>query len=93
MTREILFVEDLENGWKLYAKTGSGYQLNRLGLRIKDRKHGWFVGWIQKDDRALVFVFYLLDHAAFEQPAGPRARAAAREKLMTLIQLFDTKEL
>ena len=42
MTKKILFIEDIEDGWKLSGKTGSGLK--------NGKKLGWFVGWIQKDD-------------------------------------------
>jgi beta-lactamase class D len=29
MTKNILYVEDLPDGWKLYGKTGSGWLLNK----------------------------------------------------------------
>ena len=40
MTKDILYIQELAGGWKLYGKTGNGLQLTK--------KHGWFVGWIEK---------------------------------------------
>jgi beta-lactamase class D len=79
MTKAVLFVDDLPNGWQLYGKTGSGYLSNKI-------KHGWFVGWIEKGERKIVFVCHLIDDKKQESHAGPRAKAKAREKLMTMIQ-------
>lgn len=46
-TAETMTQEDFEDGWKLYGKTGSG------GI------NGWYVGWIEKGNRRIVFAQYL----------------------------------
>ncbi|MCX6991181.1 MAG: penicillin-binding transpeptidase domain-containing protein, partial [Chlamydiae bacterium] len=57
MTRAILFKEELGNGWKLYGKTGwSGSDITRDG---KTLQFGWFIGWIEKEDRFFPFAYLI----------------------------------
>ncbi len=84
-TRRLLYVEDLSNGWKLYGKTGTGYQNKADGSLNDERQVGWFVGWIEKNDRKIVFSHYIEDDAVYDSPAGKRAKEGAKEKLLRLI--------
>lgn len=86
MTKRILFVETLSNGWKLYGKTGTGNPLKSDGTCDPNRSIGWFVGWVQKDHRTLVFAHYIEDQKKQNMSAGPRARGEAKQKLLKLIQ-------
>ena len=86
MTKNILFVEDLPSGWKLYGKTGSGSVLNHDKTQKLDRKIGWFIGWIQKDSRTIVFTNYIEDDDKQDTYAGPRAKAAAIDKLIQIVR-------
>lgn len=51
-TKKMLFQEELENGWRLYAKTGSGYDCE---CKSNHSQLIWYVGWLEKDDHAYVF--------------------------------------
>jgi len=75
MTKSIIFVEDLPNGWKLYGKTGSA-----------SIKMGWFVGWVQKDNRNIIFASYIEDNDKKDIYGGARAKELAKEKLLQLIK-------
>lgn len=86
MTKNILFVEELGSGWKLYGKRGGGYLLNSDGSHNLDRQIGWFVGWVSKDDRIIVFAYYISDQAKQNTPAGKRAKEDAKERIIELIQ-------
>lgn len=88
MTRRILFVEELPNGWKLYGKTGSGFQLSKDRSVKLELKHGWFIGWIEKDKRKVIFAYHLLDDKKNEEFAGLRAKALIKNKLLNLIQMI-----
>lgn len=79
LTRNILFVENLPNGWELYGKMGYG------SLPNSDRKIGWFVGWIEKENRKVVFVHYIEDDQKMPTHAGPRAREIAKERVLKLL--------
>ncbi|MBA3816174.1 MAG: class D beta-lactamase [Parachlamydiaceae bacterium] len=57
MTNAILFKEELSEGWKLFGKTGwSGSDIARDG---KTLEHGWFVGWIEKDQNFYPFAYLI----------------------------------
>lgn len=86
MTKNILFIDELADGWELYGKSGSGCQLNHDRTQKLELQIGWFIGWIQKDNRTIIFVYYIEDEDLQETYAGIRARAAAKEKLLELIQ-------
>ncbi len=85
MTQRILFVEELTDGWKLYGKTGSGTLLNKDGSRNSERQIGWFVGWMTKGSRTIVFAYYIEDREQQAISAGLRAKAEAKQKLLPLI--------
>lgn len=91
MTRNILFVEDLLGGWKLYGKTGNGFVLNHDRTQKLDRQIGWFIGWIQKANHTIVFVHYIEDGNKQDTYASIRSKAAAKEKLTQIIQSYNSK--
>jgi beta-lactamase class D len=55
-TKKILFLNDLENGWKLYGKTGSGTESNE---ERENTVSSWFIGWIEKGPQQYIFVWHL----------------------------------
>jgi len=86
MTQNILFVQEWPGGWKLYGKTGSGYLLKPDRTEKLDIKHGWFVGWIEKDDQKIIFVHHIVDDKPEDDHAGPRAKEGAIAKLTAIIE-------
>lgn len=86
MTKNILFVGELSNGWKIYGKTGTGNLVNVDGISHKDLQFGWFVGWLSKGNRTITFVNYLEDKEKQDNLAGPRAKKDAKEKLLSLVR-------
>lgn len=85
MTKKILFVEDLPQGWKLYGKTGMGSLINADGTKNPDLYHGWFIGWMEKGDKRIIFVHHMEDEKKEDMGAGQRAKAAAKEGLVKII--------
>lgn len=90
MTRHIVYVDDLPHGWKLYGKTGSGFLLNKDRTKTLEIKHGWFIGWIQKSDKKIIFVNHIVDDKEEAKPAGPRAKEQTKEKLLQLIEQMES---
>ena len=89
MTRNILFIENLESEWKLYGKTGAGTLLNSDGMRDEGRKIGWFIGWIEKGNRKIIFVQYseLVGSEIKKYTYGSiHAKKVAKEKLEEFIR-------
>ena len=85
MTKNILFVEELKNGWKFFGKTGMGSLLNADGTKNPDLYHGWFIGWIEKGDRRIIFSNHIEDDKKEEIGASQRAKADAKEKMTKII--------
>lgn len=81
MTKNILFVEALPKGWKLYGKTGTGHTL----IGEKEYPMGWFVGWLEKDNRKIYFANYIEEDLSADANSGARAQEMAKEKLLLLI--------
>ena len=86
LTHHIIFLETLPNDWKLYGKTGSGFLKNADHSRNQDRQIGWFIGWIEKKGRNILFAYYIEDKQRVDSAAGFRAKQEAKKQLTTLIQ-------
>lgn len=82
MTEEILYIQDLIGGWKLYGKTG-------VGEGAGEERIGWFVGWISKGNRSIPFASYVLYSKKPENIPSFVARSRAMEKLFWLINDFE----
>lgn len=54
ITKELLFIETLADGWKLFGKTGAGSLVDEEGKKLEV---GWFVGWVEKDQRFYPFAY------------------------------------
>lgn len=89
MTKNILFVEELKNGWKFYGKTGLGSLLNAFGAKNPDLYHGWFIGWIEKGDRRIIFSNHIEDDKKEEIGASQRSKADAKEKMTKIIERIE----
>ena len=92
MTKNILFVEDLSNGWKLYGKTGNGVLLNQKRTEKTEIQHGWFVGWIERGGRKIIFSNHITDDKKEDTFASMRAKADAKEKLISIINDIEGKK-
>jgi beta-lactamase class D len=83
-TKNIMFVQELAGGWKLYGKTGNGSRLDKNGNKT-DMQQGWFVGYIEKGDRKIVFASHIVDNTKQNTFASMRARNDALIKLWYII--------
>lgn len=87
-TKKILFIQELPGGWKLYAKTGNG---NQVKNDIKtELQHGWFVGYIEKNKRKIVFANHIVDHEKQKSFASHRTRNDALIKLFGIIEELES---
>ncbi|WP_100550795.1 class D beta-lactamase [Caedibacter taeniospiralis] len=91
MTRRILFVENLPNGWKLYGKTGNGALLSADKTKKLEIQHGWFIGWIEKAGRVIVFSDHISDDKKKKCFASLRAKEDAKKRLLSIISSMDVK--
>jgi beta-lactamase class D len=84
LTKKILFIQELPGGWKLFGKTGNG--------RYKgDLQQGWFVGWIEKGPRQIIFVHHLVDDKKEETYASFRSKNSAVTKLWYVIDELEMR--
>lgn len=91
-TKKIMFIQELPGGWKLYGKTGNGRQLDQEGNETH-LQHGWFIGYIEKNQRSIVFASHLVDQETQSTPASFRARNETLIKLWYLINELEAPSL
>lgn len=87
-TKKIMFIQEMAGGWKLYGKTGNGKTVDKDGNK-KDIQHGWFVGYIEKGDRRIVFASHIVDKEKQSTFGSFRARNDALIKLWYLIDELE----
>lgn len=87
-TKKIMFIQEMAGGWNLYGKTSNGRQFDKNGNKI-DRQHGWFVGYIEKGNRSIVFASHVADKEKKSTLASLRARNEALIKLWYLIDELE----
>jgi beta-lactamase class D len=75
----------LPDGWTAHGKTGTGFRPGADGKLDRDRQFGWFVGWVQKTDRRLIFAMLIKEDAKIAGAAGLRARDELLAKLPKLL--------
>ncbi len=83
-TKVLLYQGNLENGWKIYGKTGSG-----LLASAKNLKTGWFVGWIEKNEHQIAFAQFIEIEKKDEDWGGPKAKEIAITHLTRLAHEAD----
>lgn len=88
LTRKILYVEDLPGSWALYGKTGGGYVANSDGTLNQNKHIGWFIGWIEKGERKIIFAHYVEVDESKEFTSGKQAKAGAKEILQELLSVI-----
>ncbi|MBI2785258.1 MAG: class D beta-lactamase [Legionella longbeachae] len=89
MTKDILYIQELSGGWKLYGKTGNGRQLTKDKSQKLPLQHGWFVGWIEKDARVITFTNHIADSKKQATFASFRAKNEALNQLFYLIDELE----
>lgn len=87
-TKKIMFIQEMAGAWKLYGKTGNGKQFDKDGSKT-DLQHGWFVGYIEKGNRRIVFASHMVDNEKQSTFASFRARNDALIKLWYLIDELE----
>ncbi|SJZ46032.1 beta-lactamase class D OXA-42 [Enhydrobacter aerosaccus] len=86
MTDRITKVADLQDGWEVHGKTGSGAPVARDGTRDEAHSYGWFVGWATRGTHNIVFARLIQDEKKESESGGIRARAAFMEELPAILR-------
>lgn len=68
-TKQLLFLEELSTGWKLFGKIGGS--LNKLDGKSE---LGWFVGWIEKEDQYFPFAYAIRENKINFSQRVPRVK-------------------
>ena len=89
-----MFIQEMAGGWKLYGKTGNGRQLlyavsDEVGNNAANLQHGWFVGYIEKGSRQIVFASHIADDREQNVFASFRARNEALIRLWYIINELE----
>jgi beta-lactamase class D len=87
-TKKIMFIQEMAGGWKLYGKTGNGLLKDKDGNKT-ELQQGWFIGYIEKGNRRIVFASHVADTEKQEVFASFRARNEALIKLWDLIDALE----
>ncbi|TXM78876.1 class D beta-lactamase [Methylobacterium sp. WL69] len=74
-TGKIVTVSPAGDGWSAHGKTGTAFPRNADGSFDEARAYGWYVGWVTKADRTLVFARLNQDDDKQSLSGGLRARA------------------
>ena len=72
-TKKIMKLEPLFDEWQLYGKTGGSI------------KQGWFVGWVEKEERVIAFAQYIEQPETALISGGRMAKEVAKDNLTSLI--------
>lgn len=76
-TKEILQLEHNDTKSRLYGKSGAGYLENRIA-------HGWFIGWLEKDNKQYIFISQIKDKSSHGKMNSVIAKKNAFEFLKQL---------
>lgn len=61
-TKQNIYLGKIDNGMKLYGKTGSGYQIStKSDIKKIKLRDGWFIGFVENEKNKYVFVTNLSD--------------------------------
>lgn len=85
MTQQVVQTNTLDNGWTVHGKTGTAFPHHADGSNDEVRAHGWFVGWITKGQRTLVFVRLTQREQKETTSAGIQTRDAFLRELPSLL--------
>lgn len=81
MTYRITTLTPLAEGWELHGKTGAAFPRRPDGSNDRARGYGWFVGWMSRSDKTVVFVRLTQDERLEQGSPGIRARDAFLKEL------------
>lgn len=87
MTKVLLFIDELPEGWKLFGKTGWSGPIS--GSDSKNLEIGWFVGWIEKDNNFFPFAYHIRERKINLAQRIPRVKQLLVESKVMIGTLHD----
>ncbi|KAB8033624.1 penicillin-binding transpeptidase domain-containing protein [Fluviispira multicolorata] len=78
MTKKLLLIDQNNSKISLFGKTGAGFMEKRIA-------HGWFIGWVEKENNSYLFVSRIKDNLS----DGELNSVVARENAMKFLQKLD----
>lgn len=75
-TEALLRLPETVEGWQVHGKTGSGSPVLANGASDDARRLGWYVGWLSKGQRRVVFAQMAVDERTNGGLAGLRVKEA-----------------
>jgi beta-lactamase class D len=85
MTSQVTRISRLGNGWDLHGKTGTGSPPTPDGTYDPAHAYGWFVGWVTRGARTLVFARLIQNEKPEPYSPGLKARADFLTELPSLL--------
>lgn len=85
MTKNLVFKKELDNGWKLYGKTGSGRTPTAPNSSEPQNIIRWFIGWVEKNGRHIAFAHYMEEEPAITILPSSKAQEIALSKLQPFL--------
>jgi beta-lactamase class D len=82
MTEKITYLQNIDD-WELHGKTGSCFQINEDGSKNPNKFAGWFIGWLEKGNKKIIFVKFMKDEkdVKTDDYIGPRIKKSVIEEL------------
>lgn len=87
MTGKLTALQDIA-GWNVHGKTGAGPVRRADGSTEPGHSYGWFVGWMAKGDRTLVFARLIEDEKREAVSPGIRTREIFLRELPAIVAPF-----
>ncbi len=85
-TEQLLKQDNTDMAYQIYGKTGSVVApVDSSGKLITGRQLGWFVGWVQKSDKKLIFVNIINEPKLEGVYSGPKAKEDILKRLPKIV--------
>jgi beta-lactamase class D len=89
-TERLLKQDAAVDTYDVYGKTGSVVSpVDKNNVKQGDRQYGWFIGWVRKHDKNIIFVNVVNEPKQEGVFSGPKAKADILGRLTILLPKYD----